>query len=74
LVDESFVRDDKTQIVIDIGYGIRDWKAFGDVNSDKISDKVLAYSPVPWWAWAVTIASIFENLRVLKRLRDQNII
>jgi 5,10-methylene-tetrahydrofolate dehydrogenase/methenyl tetrahydrofolate cyclohydrolase len=24
LVDESFVRDDKTQIVIDIGYGIRD--------------------------------------------------
>ena len=47
LVDEGFVRDDKSQIIVDVGYGHIDGKPVGDVNIDTIKDKVAAYTPVP---------------------------
>lgn len=65
LVDEQFVRDDNTQIVIDIGRWFIDGKPAGDVNFDRIIDKIAAYTPVPWWIWPVTVASIFWNMCVL---------
>jgi 5,10-methylene-tetrahydrofolate dehydrogenase/methenyl tetrahydrofolate cyclohydrolase len=33
--------------VIDIGYGHKDGKAVGDVNIEKIQNKVLHITPVP---------------------------
>jgi methylenetetrahydrofolate dehydrogenase (NADP+)/methenyltetrahydrofolate cyclohydrolase len=47
LVDESFIRDDKSQIIVDVGYGHIDGKPVGDVNIEKIAEKVSSYTPVP---------------------------
>jgi len=65
LIDESFVRDDNSQILIDVGWWIKDGKAVGDVNIDAIKDKVKAYTPVPWWVGPVTVASLFENIKII---------
>ena len=47
MIDDSFVRNDKSQIIVDVGYGHIDGKPVGDVNIDAIKDKVAAYTPVP---------------------------
>jgi methylenetetrahydrofolate dehydrogenase (NADP+)/methenyltetrahydrofolate cyclohydrolase len=47
LIDDSFVRDDASQIIVDVGYGHIDGKPVGDVNIDAIKDKVASYTPVP---------------------------
>ena len=47
LLDETFVRDDKTQIIVDVGYGHIDGKPVGDLNIETIKDKVASYTPVP---------------------------
>ena len=47
LVDSSFVRNDQTQIIVDVGYGHINGKAVGDVKIEEVSDKVSAYTPVP---------------------------
>ncbi len=65
LVDENFVRNDNTQIVIDIGRWFLDGKATGDVNLDLVANKIAAYTPVPWGVWPVTVASIFWNMCLL---------
>lgn len=62
VIDEKYINDKKHQIVIDIGYGYRDWKPIGDVNIDAIKDKVYAYSPVPGWVWPLTVATLFANI------------
>ncbi len=65
LVDEQFVRDDQTQIIIDIGRGMLNGKAAGDVNTLAVQDKIAAITPVPWGIWPVTVASIFWNMCLL---------
>jgi len=70
LVDSSFVRDDQSQIVIDVGYGYLDGKAVGDANSKDIADKVSAYSPVPGGVWRLTVACIFANVLTLQSYAD----
>lgn len=62
LVDDSFVRDDWTQILIDVWYWYRDWKAVWDIDFEKVKDKVKYISPVPGGVWPLTVASIFDNL------------
>ena len=47
LLDETFFRDDYTQVVIDVGRGFLDGKAVGDMTLDTIASKVLAYTPIP---------------------------
>ena len=47
LLDETFVRDDKTQIIVYVGYGHIDGKHVGDLNIETIKDKVASYTPVP---------------------------
>jgi len=47
LVDSAFVRDDQTQIIVDVGYGHIDGKPVGDVKIDEVADKISAYTPVP---------------------------
>ena len=47
LIDQSFLRDDGLQIIVDVGYGHIDGKPVGDVNIDTIKDRVASYTPVP---------------------------
>lgn len=70
LIDDSFVRDDKTQIIVDVGYGHIDGKPVGDVNIETIQDKVAAYTPVPGWVWPLTVACLFANVFVLQEYAD----
>ncbi len=65
LIDERFIRGDKSQVIIDVGWGIKDGKATWDVNIEKIKDKVKAYTPVPGGVWPVTVASLFENIKII---------
>lgn len=67
LVDASFVRDDQSQVVIDVGRWYKDGKPAGDVNADAIAEKVFAYTPVPGGVGPVTVASLFSNLVTLRK-------
>ncbi len=72
LVNAEFVREDQSQIVIDVGYGHdKAGKAVGDVDLDSIKDKVFAYTPLPWGIWPLTIASLFSNIFVLQDLKKK---
>ncbi len=62
LVDESFVRDDKSQIVIDVWYGHKDGKPVWDVVIENIVDNVASYTPVPGWIGPLTVACLFDNV------------
>lgn len=70
LIDQSFLRDDKTQIIVDVWYGHIDGKPVGDVNIATIKDKVTAYTPVPGWVWPLTVACLFDNVFVLQSYQD----
>ena len=62
LIDDRFVNEDKNQILIDVGYGFLDWKSTGDVDFEKVKDKIYAISPVPGWVGPMTVASLFGNI------------
>jgi methylenetetrahydrofolate dehydrogenase (NADP+) / methenyltetrahydrofolate cyclohydrolase len=70
LIDQSFLRDDGSQIIVDVGYGHIDGKPVGDVNIETIQDKVAAYTPVPGWVWPLTVACLFDNVFVLQAYAD----
>lgn len=70
LVDETFLRDDASQIIVDVGYGHIDGKPVGDVNIDRIKDKVASYTPVPGGIWPLTVACLFANVFVLEAYQD----
>jgi methylenetetrahydrofolate dehydrogenase (NADP+)/methenyltetrahydrofolate cyclohydrolase len=62
LIDKTFLNKDGNQVLIDVGWGIKDWKAAWDIDFDDVKDKVKAITPVPWGVWPVTVASLFENI------------
>jgi len=70
LIDDTFVRDDTTQIIVDVWYGHIDGKPVGDVNIDTIKDKVAAYTPVPGGVGPLTVACIFDNVFMLHSYQD----
>ncbi len=70
LIDDSFVREDKTQIIVDVGYGHINGKPVGDVNIETIQDKVASYTPVPGGVGPLTVACIFANVFVLQWYED----
>ena len=47
LISSEHIRHDQSQIVIDIGRGIKDGKAVGDGDFDAIGEHLAAYTPVP---------------------------
>lgn len=68
-IDTSYFRDDRTQIVIDIGItdmgldeksGKR--KISGDVDFEQVKENVLAITPVPGGIGPLTVLSLIENL------------
>lgn len=62
LIDDRFINEKNNQILIDVGYGFLNWKSTGDVDFEKVEDKVYAISPVPWWVGPMTVASLFGNI------------
>ena len=62
LIDDKFVNKNKNQILIDVGYGFLNWKSTGDVDFEKVENKVYAISPVPGWVGPMTVASLFGNI------------
>lgn len=65
LIDTHFVNKNKPQVFVDVGYGIKDGKPAGDINFEDLAEKVAGISPVPGGVGPVTVACIFDNLRVL---------
>lgn len=47
LINEHHVRNDQSQILVDVGYAMIDGKSVGDVDFDAVKDRVKALSPVP---------------------------
>lgn len=70
LIDDKFINEKKNQILIDVGYGFLDGKSTGDVDFEKVKDKVYAISPVPGWVWPMTVASLFGNIFTIQRQKD----
>ena len=64
-LDESYFRDDQSQVVIDVGRGEWQWKPAGDIMLHTINDKVAAYTPLPWWVGPLTIANLLMNAKRL---------
>ena len=62
LINDKFINEEKSQILIDVGYGFLNWISTGDVDFEKVKDKVYAISPVPGWVWPMTVASLFGNI------------
>lgn len=65
LIDESYIRHDWSQYMIDIWRWKLDWKPAWDVNP-AIEKHVAWLSPVPGWVWPLTIMSLFENVVKIK--------
>lgn len=62
LIDDRFINKKKKQILIDVWYWFLNGKATGDVDFEKVDNKVYAISPVPWWVGPMTVASLFGNI------------
>lgn len=62
MIDERFLKDDKSQILIDVWYWFIDGKATWDVDFERVESKVFAISPVPGGVWPMTVASLFDNI------------
>ena len=71
LVDDRFINEKKNQIIIDVGYWFLNGKATGDVNFEKVENKVSAISPVPWWVGPMTVASLFGNIFTIWWQKDK---
>jgi methylenetetrahydrofolate dehydrogenase (NADP+)/methenyltetrahydrofolate cyclohydrolase len=59
MVDDTFVKDGA--VVIDVGVSRVDGKIFGDVDFDKVIDKVSYITPMPGGTGPMTIACLLEN-------------
>ena len=75
LIGADYFRDDRTQVVVDIGINavtekgtelldeeIPKKRLVGDVNFEEVKDRVAAISPVPGGVGPMTVAALFENL------------
>ncbi len=65
LVDKKYLSCNKKQILLDIWFWYLNWKPVWDINISEVKDCVFAYTPIPWWIWPVTVASLFENIFLL---------
>ena len=59
LIKEDWVK--KNSIIIDVGINKVGSKIVGDVNFDKVKDKVKAITPVPGGVGPMTIACLLKN-------------
>lgn len=69
LLNQNFISENKNQIIVDVGYGHKDWKAVWDVDFDSVADKVAYITPVPGGVWPLTVACLFDNIFVLQKYK-----
>jgi methylenetetrahydrofolate dehydrogenase (NADP+) / methenyltetrahydrofolate cyclohydrolase len=62
LLNDDFIRNDKSQIIIDVWYGHKDGKPVWDIDFESVKDKVEYITPVPGGIWPLTVACLFENI------------
>jgi methylenetetrahydrofolate dehydrogenase (NADP+)/methenyltetrahydrofolate cyclohydrolase len=62
MIDNKFLNKKNNQIIIDVWYWFLNWKSTGDVDFEKVENKVYAISPVPGWVGPMTVASLFWNI------------
>lgn len=70
MVDDKFVNEKWNQIILDVGYWFLNWKSTWDVDFEKVENKVYAISPVPWWVWPLTVASLFGNIFIIQQQKE----
>lgn len=61
-IDESYFEENKKTVVVDVGMNALDGKLTGDVNQEKILNKISAITPVPGGVGPMTVISLIENL------------
>lgn len=61
-IDSSYIRRDKSQILIDVGINRHQEKLVGDFHFDDLKDHVKAITPVPGSIGPLTILSLAKNL------------
>lgn len=54
------------KVIIDVGRWIKDGKAVWDTDRESLQAAGAHITPVPWGIWPVTIACVFDNIRVLQ--------
>lgn len=63
LIDDSYISGKKNQIIIDVGMNTNaEGLLCGDVDFEKVKDKVAAITPVPGGVGPMTIISLAQNL------------
>ena len=68
MIDETYLDEDKMQVLIDVWWWKIDNKPAWDFNFSKINLNKKIYTPVPWGVWPVTVSSIFANLVDLQEI------
>ena len=71
LVDDRFINKEKNQILIDVWYWFLNGKSTGDIDFEKVENKVYAISPVPGWVGPMTVASLFGNIFTIWWQKDK---
>ena len=64
LINKSHIRDDKSQVIIDVGINRVNGKLVGDVAFEEVKDYVYAITPVPGGVGPMTVLSLMENLMI----------
>jgi methylenetetrahydrofolate dehydrogenase (NADP+) / methenyltetrahydrofolate cyclohydrolase len=54
-----------SQVIIDAGVDFIDGKLVGDVDRNSIDNKIMACTPPTWGVWPMTVACLFDNVRIL---------
>ena len=65
LLDESYFRDDASQVAIDVGRGKKDNQATGDIDFTHLDKRLASYTPVPGGVGPLTIANLLNNVKNL---------
>ncbi len=65
LINWNFVRDDNSQVLIDVGFSKANGKVYGDIDLKSVENKVKAVTPTPGGVWPTTIACLFKNIQKL---------
>lgn len=53
------------QIIIDAGVDFNNGKLIGDVDRDSVDWHIAGCTPPIWWVWPMTVACLFDNIRIL---------
>lgn len=71
-INKDFLSEDNMQILIDVWWWKKNWKASWDFSLEEKERTNHLYTPVPWWVWPVTVSCIFANLVDLEEIKKKN--